>query len=181
MELYSKETQYLQWLTNGQWFKHEIMALGRDGTPLVFGTWGEEPEFIIGLDIDAYKGVYITLNEGTANPKRMTDSSCTLRTNLVLDFDSLKAAGHKDDPATDIEHELAIMQAQTCKEWLDKKLDSEAAVLDSGNGAALIYPIKWANGYEQAAAIQELYKDVKKVKTSLDLSTFNAARVYRVP
>lgn len=138
--------------------------------------------------------VYITLNP--VNPallarsvNRLTpfakqttsDVDIIKRRWLPIDFDPVRPAGIS---STDKEHEAAIQRAQDAREWLFGMGFPSGILADSGNGGHLLHRIDAGN--DDAArtliegtlrALNERFSD-DKVK--VDLTTFNAARIWKL-
>jgi putative DNA primase/helicase len=143
------------------------------------------------------KGVYVTLNpvqpallarsKYRVRPARAaaTDAQVVARRRLLLDFDPVRAGGVPDVAATDGEHDAAIAAAREAWGRLRRLGWPEPAAIDSGNGAYLIYGLALDNNpagtelLRRVTAALSARFSTEAVK--LDESTFNAARVVRIP
>lgn len=101
---------------------------------------------------------------------------------LMIDCDPRRPAGIS---ATQEEHEQAIKLAEKIKMYLESLGWSKGILVDSGNGAHLLYKIDLPNDSESV----ELVKNVLKVLDSkfsnddveVDKTTYNPARICKIP
>lgn len=141
------------------------------------------------------KGVYTTLNEvqpallaRAANrmveaPEQTTsDTDIIRRCWFYLDLDPVRPAGIS---SSDAEHNAALHRADEVELWLDGRGWPPPIRLDSGNGAALVYPIDLPN---DAPALDLIAQCLAAIAfhwgdelVTVDQSVKNAARLIRVP
>lgn len=140
-------------------------------------------------------GVYITLNPVRADllararnrvrtwAKQTTaDQDVLHRVCLPVDFDPKRPSGIS---ATDGEHQAALARAQDCHRFLQQLGWPDPVYGDSGNGANLVFRVELNN--DPAAAIllsrclQVLALHFDDDAVTVDQTTFNAARIWRVP
>lgn len=111
-----------------------------------------------------------------------TDRDIARREWLPLDLDAIRPKGI---PSTDAEHAAAHAKAQEVSGYLREQGWPEPALMDSGNGAYVLYRIDLPNDDESRDLLKaclvalggRFSDDVVKV----DQSVFNAARIMRVP
>jgi hypothetical protein len=180
---------------------YELRALGVPKCGVVSGyynTAGREAfvEDCAGLSGDA-GGVYLTINP--VNPVLLarsvnraqdfgkhttTDGEIVARRWLPLDFDPVRPAGIS---STDEEHAAALECAQRTREYLlTLGFPAGAMVLvDSGNGAHLLCRIELANDDASRDLVKSCIDAVAARFTDsvvkVDQTTFNAARIWKVP
>jgi P4 family phage/plasmid primase-like protien len=140
-------------------------------------------------------GVYITLNPvdpallaraaNRAKPYAQattTDRDIQRRRWLLIDLDPERPSGIS---STDTEHDAAIGRSHVVRDWLRRDGWPDPALIDSGNGAHLLYRIDLPNddaatelirGCLRALAVRH---DDKQIK--VDKTTFNAARISKIP
>jgi hypothetical protein len=143
-----------------------------------------------------YKGVYFTPNPNSPDVLARSynrisewaqyttnDTEITRRKWLLLDIDPKRPQGIS---STDAEHAKAIAKARTIAGmmaitygWCDPMINS------SGNGAHLLYPMDEENTNEVRDAIHTLLQTLKAIYddecTQLDVTVYNAARIWRLP
>jgi hypothetical protein len=139
-------------------------------------------------------GVYVTLNPCTPvllarSANRLTpraqhttsDADIVQRCWLPIDFDSARPAGIS---ATDSEHDAALQRAQVCCAWLTQQRWPVPLTADSGNGGHLLYAVDLPNDRASRDLLKccleavALYHSDDVVR--VDLTTFNAARIWKV-
>ena len=110
-------------------------------------------------------GVYVTLNPvnpALAEPtncvaKRaetaISDAQILRRARLLLDFDPVRPT---KVAATEAEHAQALDRAQDCRQWLTGFGWPEPAIVDSGNGAHLIYAIDLPNDQDSLHLVKQV-------------------------
>jgi hypothetical protein len=140
------------------------------------------------------QGVYLTLNEihpgliarirnrMQERAKQTTSDGDVIRRRwLPLDFDPKRPAGI---PSTDVEHEAAQETARQCRDYLAGMDWPEPVEGDSGNGAALLYALDLPNNAETTKLIERCIQALgwrfSDTVIGLDLTVFNAARIWRV-
>jgi hypothetical protein len=142
---------------------------------------------------DQVPAVYITLNP--VNPALLARSANHLtpfakqttsdidiikRRWLPIDFDPVRPAGIS---STNEEHEAAIQRARDARTWLSGMGFPNGILADSGNGSHLLHRIDAAN--DDAARIliegtlRALNEKFSDNKVKVDLTTFNAARIWK--
>jgi hypothetical protein len=140
-------------------------------------------------------GVYVTLNPvkpallaraaNRAKPYAETttsDADVERRLRLLLDFDAVRPSGIA---STNTEHEAAIERARRARESLRELGWPDPLLIDSGNGAYLVYALDLANDAAALAlvngalaALAQLFGD-DAVK--IDQTVGNASRIARIP
>lgn len=141
------------------------------------------------------KGVYLTLNPVDAevlngraagridrSAKVTTkDKEVTRLTKLLIDFDPERQPA--DISATDKEKVAAFALAERVKAELFPGI--EPIVVDSGNGAQLIYKIDEPNDPATVKLLRRVLAAVKArfstAQTKIDVSVFNPSRIVRLP
>jgi hypothetical protein len=145
---------------------------------------------------DGRGACYITLNPVKAgvearchnrlmrSPKHATgDSDIARRRNLLLDFDPRRPSGIS---ATDAEHDAAIYRAKAAAKWLRDECGwPNPALIDSGNGAHLVFRIDLPNNDASKVLLKAALAGVglhfTDAAIDVDNSVFNAARIVKVP
>ena len=142
------------------------------------------------------KGIYVVLNPvnpallaRAANHLRVvrkepltTDADVLERRWLLVDIDPIRPSGIS---ATDAEHNLALAKARLIYDTLAKDGWPRPALVDSGNGAHLLYPIQLPNNPEstdlvrQALAALAFRFDDSSV--TVDTGVYNASRLTKLP
>jgi hypothetical protein len=139
-------------------------------------------------------GVYVTLNpvrpdllaRAANRVNRYTkiatsDTDVLLRRWFAIDFDPVRPAGIS---ATDAEHEAALDCARRCKDWLQAQGWPDPVLADSGNGGHLLYRVDLANEPATTELIKQCLQALGFIFSdehiSVDLSTYNAARIWKV-
>lgn len=143
-----------------------------------------------------YKGIYFTPNPVTKDAlarsyNRITpwaqvqthDPEVTRRRWLLVDIDAKRPAGIS---SSDAEHEAALNKARTIAGMLTLMYGFCTPTLnDSGNGAHLMYPMDEANTDEVRDQIHTFLKILNKLygdsQCDVDVTVYNAARIWRVP
>jgi len=143
-------------------------------------------------------GVYVVLNRInpdllarsqnriTIAPRNLTqDSDITLRRWLPVDIDARRPSGIS---STDREHAAAIAAAKNIKDFLisEFRFPQDSVILgDSGNGAHILVRIELPNDAEAEAIVKACLKAIAarfdSGQVSIDLSVFNAARIWKLP
>jgi hypothetical protein len=182
-----------QLLQPGQVVELRILNTGKTGT---ISGYFDDPTKLINVAC-RYSGkvpaIYITLNP--VNPALLSrahnkiqayaktttgDADITARTWLPIDIDPVRPAGIS---STTEEKEAAKKVAQAVRDFLQAKGWHAPVVADSGNGWHLLYRIDLPND----AASRELLKNCLEAldlfhsneKAKVDLTTFNAARIWK--
>jgi hypothetical protein len=110
-----------------------------------------------------------------------SDADVVWRTTLGLDFDPRRPTKIS---SSDEEHKAALQQAQRCRTWLSAMGWPEPIVGDSGNGGHLAYRIDLPNDGEARDLIKHVLEALDLYHSTeiivLDLSVFNAARVWKL-
>jgi hypothetical protein len=153
------------------------------------------------LAIDAIKqnphsdGIYIILNtiqpdlfarsaNRLKNAKNTTqDSDILTRRWLPIDFDPNRPAGIS---STDAEHNAAIEAACACRDWLTGYGVSDNSIIlaDSGNGAHVLVRLPDIPNVSTDGMVKQILQALSDYlttdKVSVDLKTFNAARIWKL-
>ena len=143
---------------------------------------------------DGKANIYITLNpvhpgclarssgRVTPHPKNTTSDADILRRRwLLVDIDPVRPAGV---PATDSEKQAALGLVEAIRQFTAENGWPEPVVLDTGNGAALLYRIDLPNDDPSRELVKRCLQALAVMfdteAAHVDLSTFNAARLCRV-
>lgn len=149
--------------------------------------------------LDAVQGlaasgnIYLVLNplstrlpikEGLSDGKRLTAGDVVYRRWLFLDIDPIKPLGHKDDPATDAEHELTRQAAEEIRDHLVEKGWPSPVFVDSGNGYYLLWRTYLPVSAHSQAIIRKwtaaLAERIKS-KAKIDKGVHDAPRLAKIP
>lgn len=140
------------------------------------------------------RGVYYTLNhvrERQRQAPRMqrasrrqlaTDADVIRRTRLLVDIDAVKPSA--DVPASSDEHAAALDHADRIRADLTARGWPAPAVIDTGNGAQLIYAIDLANTADATDLVRRVLQGLATLDGPggrVDTSVYNAARITRLP
>ena len=140
----------------------------------------------------SYSGAYVTLNPvnpallGRANnriaPARRDNSTAdgdVLRRRwLPIDCDPVRPSGIA---STDGEHEAALALAREIRDGLSSLGWPEPVMLDSGNGAQMLYRIDLPT--DDNGLVKRCIEEIAKASTDavkVDVTVFNAARIWRM-
>lgn len=143
--------------------------------------------------IYGYKGVYVTVNpvkhellnravnrvRPAGREPTTADGDILYRRWLLIDCDAKRASGI---PSSDPEHELAAKKAQEIRLGFASMGFPEPLVLDSGNGAQLMYKIDLPCADNNL--VHNILKSVAAVSSDavdIDISVHNPARIWRLP
>ena len=111
-----------------------------------------------------------------------SDGDVVRRRWLLLDLDPVRPAGVA---ATEDEHRAALRRAKEIRRWLTEQGWPEPVVVDSGNGAHLLYRVDLGNTPEATELIRRVLAAVDLRFTdgtvAVDTKTFNAGRIVRLP
>jgi hypothetical protein len=98
-----------------------------------------------------------------------------------LDFDPVRPA---DISSTEVEHDAALARAEACTTWLQRRGWPEPIAADSGNGGHRLYKVDLPNDDTSRdllkRGLEALAMHFSDDVVSLDLSVFNAARIWKV-
>lgn len=149
---------------------------------------------ILAADLRGYRGIYITVNPPraellarAANRLRnvrqepiTADRDVDRRRWLLIDCDAVRASGISSSNA---EHQAALTRAGRIREDLGSAGWPDPVMLDSGNGAQLMYrvdlPADDGGLLQQViAGLSAAYSDAA---VEIDLTVFNPARIWRLP
>ena len=101
---------------------------------------------------------------------------------LPVDIDPVRPAGIS---STASEHDAAIMLAKKMCAELSAEGWPAGTVIDSGNGAQILYRVDLANDATNASLIERTLKGLARrydnAATTIDLAVFNAARIWKLP
>jgi hypothetical protein len=120
-----------------------------------------------------------------AEPKKCTDDTQVIALEwLFVDIDAAK--GLSDIAATQEQHEAALLRASEIRSWLMLEwLWPAPVVMDSGNGAYLLFPIHLENNAANANLIERVLKSLAAKfdddKATIDTCVSNPSRIARVP
>lgn len=144
---------------------------------------------------DGKANIYITLNPpapallARANnrlverPKVTTsDSDIVRRVWLPLDFDPVRPSGISSTAA---EHDAALARAGGVRDWLAGLGWPDPVMCDSGNGAHLLYRVDLPNDDASRELVRRCLQAVALFHgdraVGVDLTTYNAARIWKLP
>jgi P4 family phage/plasmid primase-like protien len=110
------------------------------------------------------------------------DKDIRHRSWLLVDIDPNRPEGI---PTTDPEHESAIRLAKRVSNELGAQGWPEGIVVDSGNGAHVLYRINLPNDEFSANLVQRVLKALAQqyggAAMDIDISVFNASRICKIP
>jgi hypothetical protein len=110
-----------------------------------------------------------------------SDSDIQGRRWLLVDVDPERPAKIS---STDAEHEAALALARRIRDGLRERGWPDPVLADSGNGAHILYRINIENDVESAALCQRVLQALDALFldpiASVDLKTFNAARIWKL-
>ena len=141
----------------------------------------------------SYRGVYVTVNP--VNPDLLaravnrirpagknpttTDADIVCRRWLLIDCDAERPSGVS---SSNKEHEAALAKADEIRKGLASIGWSEPLMLDSGNGAQLMYRINLpAKDDDLVQKCVESIATASSPEVKIDLTVHNAARIWRLP
>jgi hypothetical protein len=174
---------------------YELRALGGRGTTSgYFDDRDRMAEDARGLS-GRVAGVYFTLNPVLPDllaravnrvqpyaPQTTNDSQVIKRNWIPLDFDPKRVSGIS---STDAEHEAALARAGECRAWLRAQGWPEPLVIDSGNGAHLLYRIDLPNDQASTELVRNCLQALSLLfddeVVAVDTANFNPARIWKCP
>ncbi|MBS4223841.1 hypothetical protein [Lederbergia citrea] len=110
-----------------------------------------------------------------------SDADIQCRRWFPIDFDPIRSAGIS---STDEEHQAALTMAKAVRKTLRGKGWGEPIFADSGNGAHLLYAIDLPNDEPSRnlikTALDSLDFQFSNEQVSVDTSTYNAARIWKL-
>ena len=176
----------------------EVRVLGVPRVEILSGYFDDTEKLAAALaeaDKRGGQGVYVTANpvEPALLARRANrlshvgkrgsttaDKDITRRRWLIVDLDPERPAGIS---STDQEHEAAVARAAEVQNALSAEGWPEPALLDSGNGAQLWYPLDLANDDDSRELLRRvlLGLDIRfgGKGVHIDPSVFNAARIVK--
>jgi hypothetical protein len=116
--------------------------------------------------------------------KCTTDEQIIAREWLFVDIDAAK--GLSDIAATDEQHESALLRAFEIRSFLMLERNwPPPVVVDSGNGAYLLFPIALENNVANTGLVERVLKALAAKfddhKARIDTGVFNPSRIARIP
>lgn len=164
-----------------------------------FGYYNDLSKLVLDIlrhDAVGADGTYVTFNpvkaallarcaNHTRQAKRgesTSDPDILGRKRVVIDIDPMRPSGIS---ATHEEHAAALRKAETVRAWLGSRGFAAPLVIDSGNGAYLVYSVNLPNDEGSRRLVERfltalaLFFDDDAVH--VDSSVSNAARIMRVP
>lgn len=178
----------------------EAVRRGARGRPLTLAGYFTDParaaEAIVreAGTLTAWLGCYVTINPlmealHARSPDRFTvagrgdlakDHEVLRRTRLLLDFDPRRPSGIS---ATDAEHEAALDRARTAYRDLRAHGWPDPLVVDSGNGAHLVYAVDQPadDGGLIERVLRALAARHDDAAVELDQTVHTAARITKLP
>ena len=182
----------------------EIRTIGADGrSNRIDSGYFDAPDKAATptLEHDRFRkpcGVYVTLNP--AHPallarsrndihkwaKDTTRDSHILSIRwLFIDVDPVRAGLVSGIAATEDEREAAVAVAESAREQLMAHGFGEPAVIDSGNGRYLLFPVDLSNDAESIDLIREVLRAVALEcdtdAAKIDTNVYNPSRILRLP
>jgi RecA-family ATPase len=140
------------------------------------------------------EGTYVSLNTCNkiledrtngklkANITRTKDDDIIRYTNFLIDVDAKRPSGIS---STDKEHIAAIKSAKKISRSLKKKGWPSPLMVDSGNGAQLIYKIDLKNTDQNKFLLKNILESLAQKfnseKINIDTSVYNPSRLVRLP
>ena len=138
-----------------------------------------------------YTGVYVIINPVipdllaracnrlTRLDTTTSDADIVCRRWFLIDCDAVRKSGIS---STDEEHQLALDKAKEIRSFLAEDGWPEPIMLDSGNGAQMLYRIDLpANDEGLCKSVLEKISLASSDKVNVDLTVFNPARLWRLP
>lgn len=129
--------------------------------------------------------VYVHLNPATKRINSKVPAREILRRRwLFLDIDPHKPHEHKDNPASDAEHEATRQAAETVRLHLASLGWPAPVLIDSGNGYYLLWRVHLPNDKQTQAVVRRWTQHMGSLVSTLasvDRSVHNADRVARLP
>ena len=144
-------------------------------------------------DFRAYRGAYATVNpcnpalharsvdrfRSTQHNETTPDSEIVCRRWLLVDCDAVRPSGIS---STEQEHSAALAKAEEIREGLASIDWPQPIVLDSGNGAQLMYRIDLpTNDSELVKSVLTELSKASSEQVNIDLVVYNPARIWRIP
>lgn len=129
-----------------------------------------------------YWGINPINRAHTASTAKKGDVAC--RRWLLVDIDPIKPEEHKDDSATDEEHEEARILAMDVQVYLGERDWPAPIVIDSGNGWYLLYRIDLPNTTHAQSVLKAVYYHLHERFDgggTIDRSVHNANRLAKLP
>jgi hypothetical protein len=182
---------------------HELRALdvntGNGWTATFFGYFNNRDLMATAASELSGKaaGVYLTLNpvvpeflarcaNRTKRAKKdnsTKDDEILSRRWLFVDIDAVRPSGIS---STDEQHQAALERAWQIRQWLMEECGWPApVVMDSGNSSYLIFHIALDNNAAASDLVERVLKTLARrfddAKVRIDGTTFNAARLMRIP
>jgi hypothetical protein len=124
-----------------------------------------------------------SVNHVTKYAKNTTTDANILRLRfLPLDLDPVRPAGIS---STDAEHDAAIALAKKINAELVAQGWPQGTVIDSGNGAQILYRVDLPNDEASASLTERTLKGFaaryNNAAVTVDIAVFNAARIWKLP
>lgn len=139
----------------------------------------------LALESQESRGVYFTPNPlrlAAGGRKAATDADVIERHWLLVDVDPIRPAASS---ATDAERMAAWTVLDRCRGTMDAGGFHDPLVCDSGNGWHLCYPVRMPNDDQVKqfvrAMLQGLQQRCGDQSARVDVSTFNASRIWKLP
>lgn len=143
--------------------------------------------------IQSYRGIYVTANpvdpdllsravnriKPVGRTATTSDTDIVKRRWLLVDCDAIRKS---DIASSEDEHNAALQMATEIKEGLVSISWAEPIMVDSGNGAQLMFRVDLAA--DDGGLIQRVVQELNKVSTKqvdIDLTVYNASRIWRLP
>ena len=156
------------------------------GEALVLGNEGEGDLQAILADLaDGAHGVYWLLNPCTLAPgsrKSAKVGDIVCRRWFLIDIDPVRPSGTS---SSEIEHACALGRAERIRESLTGQGWPAPVVVDSGNGAHLLYRVDLPNDKDSQALLKMCLKSLARIwddeEVTVDTAVHNASRISKLP
>lgn len=167
---------------------HEVRGLPTGASVILPGSDPSELAAAAANLAASNNSVYLCLNPVAleCRPERaVKDEMVHHRRWLMVDIDPVKPSEHKDDPATSQEKAAVMGLAGEVQEFLTSLGWPEPLVIDSGNGAYLLYRVDMANDPHCRELVKgflwRLDARFSSPRARIDKATHNAARIAKIP
>jgi hypothetical protein len=182
----------------GRFFETRLLGIPSGNRTVTAAGWFQDTADAAKLLAlrDGFGQHYVTLNpvrEGVEtrafariqeNPKALTgDNEIARRHRLLLDFDPKRPSGIS---STDAEHDAAIERAKNTARHLQRVYGwHPLAIIDSGNGAHVLYGIDLPNDNDARDLVKHVLEALDASfgddQIDVDRTVFNAARIVKIP
>jgi hypothetical protein len=109
------------------------------------------------------------------------DNNILRRRWIPLDFDPVRAGSVNGIPSTDEEHAAVFAKARKLRDFLTSQGFTAPVLVDSGNGAYLLYAVDLPNDKDSTDLVKSLIENLDQLygdsRVSIDTTMYNAARI----